>query len=66
MSFLALKRIIIASLNLVDPLAHDETNIGRRDQISRASALKRNNLLGHGKLSFGVTLNILIGSQLND
>jgi hypothetical protein len=66
MSFVTLKRIIRASLNLVDPLARDGMNIGRRDQISRASVLKHSNLLGHGKLSFGVTLNILIGSRLND
>jgi hypothetical protein len=53
MRFLALKRSIRASLNLVDPLACDGTNTGRRrDKVPSAGALKRINLLGHGKLSF--------------
>jgi hypothetical protein len=63
--FVALKRSIRAGLNFIDPLACDETNTGRRrDKIPSASALKRNNLLGHGKLPFGMTLSIPIRSRL--
>jgi hypothetical protein len=63
--FVALKRSIRAGLNLVDPLVCDGTNTGRRrDKIPSASALKRSNLLGHGKLSFGMTLGIPIRSRL--
>jgi hypothetical protein len=62
--FVALKRSIRASLNLVDPLACDGTNTGRRrDKIPSASALKRSNLLSHGKLPFGMYLSIPIRSQ---
>jgi hypothetical protein len=63
--FVALKRSIGAGLNLLDPLASDGTNTGRRrDKIPGASALKRSNLLGHGKLPFGMTLSIPIRSRL--
>jgi hypothetical protein len=63
--FVALKRSIGASLNLIDPLACDGTNTGRRrDKIPSASALKRNNLLGHGKLPFGMSLGIPIRGRL--
>jgi hypothetical protein len=63
--FVALKRSIRASLNLVDPLACDGANTGRRrDKIPSASALKRSNLLGHGKLPFRMTLSIPIRSRL--
>jgi hypothetical protein len=63
--FIALKRSIRAGLNFVDPLARDGTNTGRgRDKIPGASALKSNNLLGRGKLPFGMTLNIPIRSRL--
>jgi hypothetical protein len=63
--FVALKRSIGASLNLVDPLACDGTNTGRwRDKIPSASELKRNNLLGHGKLPFGMALSIPVRSQV--
>jgi hypothetical protein len=58
-------RSIGASINLVDPLACDGTNTGRRrDKIPSVSALKRNNLLGHGKLPFGMSLSIPIRSRL--
>jgi hypothetical protein len=53
-----LKRSIGASLNPVDPPACDGTNTGRR----RDKILKRNNLLGHGELPFGMTLSIPIRS----
>jgi hypothetical protein len=54
--FVLLKRSIRAGLNLVDPLASDGMNTGRRrDKIPGDSALKRSNLLGHGKLPFGMT-----------
>jgi hypothetical protein len=63
--FVALKRSIRASLNLVDPLARDGTNTGRRrDKISGANALKRSNLLSHGKLPFRMTHSIPIRSRL--
>jgi hypothetical protein len=63
--FVALKRSIRASLDLVDPLACDGTNIGRRrDKVPSASALKRNNLLGHGKLPFRMALSFPIRSRL--
>jgi hypothetical protein len=63
--FVMLKRSIRASLNLVDPLACDGTNTGRRrDKIPSASALKRSNLLSHGKLPFRMTLSIPIRSWL--
>jgi hypothetical protein len=63
--FIALKRSIRASPNFVDPLAHDGTNTGRtRNKIPSASALKRSNLLGHGKLPFGMTLSNPIRSRL--
>jgi hypothetical protein len=63
--FIALKRSIRASLNFVDPLARDGTNTGRRrNEIPSASALKRSNLLGHGKLPFRITLSIPIRSRL--
>jgi hypothetical protein len=65
MRFVALKRSIRASLNLVDLLAYDGTNTGRRrDKIPSASALKRSNLLDHGKLPFGMMLSIPIRSRL--
>jgi hypothetical protein len=63
--FVALKRSIGASLNLIDPLAYDGTNTGRwRDKIPSASALKRSNLLGHGKLPFEMALSIPVRSRL--
>jgi hypothetical protein len=63
--FIALKRSIRAGLNFIDPLARDGTNTGRgRDKIPGASALKRSNLLSHGKLPFRMTLSILIRSRL--
>jgi hypothetical protein len=63
--FVALKRSIGASLNLVDPLACDGTNTGRRRvKIPSSSALKRINLIGHGKLPFRMALSIPIRSWL--
>jgi hypothetical protein len=63
--FIALKGSIRTSLNFLDPLARDGTNIGRRrNKIPSASALKCSSLLGHGKLPFGMTLNIPIRSRL--
>jgi hypothetical protein len=63
--FIALKRSIRAGLNFIDPLTRDGTNTGReRNKIPGASALKRSNLLRHGKLPFRMTLSILIRSQL--
>jgi hypothetical protein len=63
--FVAIKRSITASLNLVDPLACDGMNTGRRrDKIPGAGVLKRRNLLGHGKLAFRMTHIIPIRSWL--
>jgi hypothetical protein len=63
--FIAFKRSIRVGLNFVDPLARDGTNTRRgRDKIPGASALKRSNLLSHGKLPFGMTLSIPIRSRL--
>jgi hypothetical protein len=63
--FVALKRSIRASLNLVDQVACDGTNIGRRrNKIPGAGVLKRNCLLGHGKLPFGMTQSVPIRSWL--
>jgi hypothetical protein len=63
--FIALKRSIRAGHNFIDPLARDGTNTERgRDKIPGASALKRSNLLSHGKLLFGMTLSIPIRSWL--
>jgi hypothetical protein len=63
--FVALKRSIGAGLNLIDPLTCDGTNIRRRrDKIPGASALKCSNLLGHGKLPFGMMLSIPIRSRI--
>jgi hypothetical protein len=65
MRFIALKRSIRTGLNFIDPLACDGTNTGRRrNEIPSASALKRSNLLGHGKLPFRMTLSIPIRSRL--
>jgi hypothetical protein len=63
--FVALKRSIRAGLNFINPLTCDRTNTGRgRNKIPGASALKRSNLLSHGKLPFRMTLSIPIRSQL--
>src|SRR3954463_4000575 len=63
--FIALKRSIRASLNLIDPLTRDRTNTRRRrNKIPGASALKRSNLLDHGQLPFRMMLSILIRSRL--
>jgi hypothetical protein len=63
--FVALKRSIRAGLNFIDPLTRDRTNTGRgRNKIPGASALKRSNLLSHGKVPFRMTLSIPIRSRL--
>jgi hypothetical protein len=65
MCFVALKKSIRAGLNLVDPLACDGTNTGRRsDKIRGDSTLKRSNLLNHGKLPFRMTVSTSIRSRL--
>ncbi|VAH03425.1 unnamed protein product [Triticum turgidum subsp. durum] len=62
-SFVALKRTIRVSLNLIDPVTSDETRTGRkRNKIPRVGELKSNNLLCHGKLPFGMN-NIMIRSR---
>ncbi|KAK1609953.1 hypothetical protein QYE76_033626 [Lolium multiflorum] len=65
--FIALKRSIRASLNFIDPLTRDRTNTRRgRNKIPSASALKRSDLLSHGKLPFRMTLGIPIRSRLGN
>jgi hypothetical protein len=65
--FVALKRSIGASLNIVNPLACDGMNTGRmRDKILGASVLKHRNLLGHHKLPFGMMLSIPTRIRLKD
>jgi len=66
-SFVALKGTIGASLNLIDPLAGDGTNTGRKgNQIPRAIALKRRKLLGHRKLPFRLSHGSPIGGGLSN
>jgi hypothetical protein len=66
-SFVTLKRTIGASLDLIDPLASDGTNTGRRgNKIPRASALKGSNLLSHRKLPFRLSHGITVGSGLSN
>ena len=66
-SFVALKRTIGASLNLVDPLAGDGTNTGRKgNQIPCARALKSSKLFGHRKLPFRLSHGSPIGSGLSN
>jgi hypothetical protein len=65
--FIALERSIRAGLNFIDPLTRDRTNTRRgRNKIPGASALKRSDLLSHGKLPFRMTLGIPIRSRLGD
>jgi hypothetical protein len=63
--FISLKRSIRAGLNFIDPLTRDRTNTGRGiNKIPGASALKRSNLLSHGKLPFRMMLSIPIRGRL--
>jgi hypothetical protein len=65
MHFVVLKRSIVASLNLVDPLVCDGTNTERRrHKIPGASALKHNKSPRAWKVTFGIMLSIPIRSQL--
>ena len=65
-SFVALKRTIGASLKLVDPLAGNGTDTGRKgNQIPCARALKGSKLLGHRKLPFRLSHGSAIGSGLS-
>jgi hypothetical protein len=64
-SFIALKRIIRASLNLIDPLTSDRTNTwGIGHKIPHASLLKSSNLLSHRVLPFRTKNSIMIRSWL--
>jgi hypothetical protein len=63
MSLIALKRTIKVSLNLIDPLTSDRGNTWETGhKISRASMLKRSNLLYHRMLSFQIKNSIAIRS----
>lgn len=66
-SFVALKRNIRASLNLVDLLAGDGMNTGRKkNQIPCARSLKGSKLFGHRKLPFRLSQGIPIVSELSN
>lgn len=66
-SFVALKRTMRASFNLVGPLTSDGTNMRRkRNKTPCTGALKSSNLLGHHKLSFMMDNNIMIRSHLKN
>jgi hypothetical protein len=59
-----LNRVIRASLDLIDPLAHDRNSRRRaRDKVTSVSTLKSSNLLGHSKLSLKIS-NIAIDGRL--
>jgi hypothetical protein len=65
MSLIALKRTIRVSLNLIDPLASDQTNTwGTGHKIPRVSLLKSSNLLSHRVLPFWMKNIITIRSWL--
>jgi hypothetical protein len=64
-SLIALKRTIIASLNLIDPLTSDWTNTwGTWHNIPCVSLLKSSNLHNHRVLPFRMKNNITIRSWL--
>jgi hypothetical protein len=61
MSLIVFKRTIRASLNLIDPLTSDRTNMwGTRHKIPCVSPLKSSNLLSHHMLPFQMKNNIVI------
>jgi hypothetical protein len=65
-NFVTLKRTIRASLNHIDPLINDKTEMWRkRNQIRHASVLKHRNVLYHRKLPLMMNKNILRRSRLN-
>ena len=67
MSFITLKGTIRASLNLIDPLTSDGTNMGwKRNQVPHAGALKGSNLVYYRKLPFRMNNSISIRSRLNN
>jgi hypothetical protein len=62
-SLIALKRTVKASLNLIDPLTSDQTNMwGTGHKIPCASPLKSSNLLSHLVLPFQMKNGITIRS----
>jgi hypothetical protein len=66
-SFVALKKNIRTSLNLIDPHLVDRTNNGRKgNQIPCARVLKGSKLLGHRKMPFRLSHGSLIGSGLGN
>jgi hypothetical protein len=63
--FIVLNGSIRASLNLVDPHAHDQNRKRRtRKNIPSTSMLKSSILLSHTKLPLRISNNILIGVRL--
>lgn len=63
----ALKRSIRASLDLVDPLAGNKSDMrGQRNRISGASALQSSNLLSHSMLPLRVSNIISVGCGLHN
>src|SRR4051812_11470489 len=66
-SFVALKSPIRTSLNLIDPLTRDRTNLSRkRNNLPRAGALKRSNLLGHGELPLRMDNSLMVSGRLRN
>jgi len=66
-SFVALKCPIRTSLNLIDPLTRDRTNLRRkRNNLPRAGALKRSNLLSHGKLPLRMDNSLTVSGRLRN
>jgi hypothetical protein len=61
---ITLNRVIRVSLDLIDPLAHDQNSRRRvRDKVTSVGTLKSSNLLGHSKSSLKIS-NIVIGGRL--
>jgi hypothetical protein len=65
-SLIALKRAIRASLDLVDPLACDGSDMRRqRNKVPSTGTLYGSNLLSHGMLPLLMSDNLLIGHGLS-
>ena len=66
-SFVALKSSIRTGLKLIDPLTRDGTNLRRkRNNLPRASALKRSNLLSHGELPLRMDNSLTVSGRLQN
>jgi hypothetical protein len=66
-SFVALKCPIRTSLNLIDPLTRDRTNLRRkRNNLPSTGALKRSNLLSHGELPLRMDNSLTVSGRLGN